>query len=198
MNSWFWVTLILGQVLVVNSSTSTYRTLGLMPAVTILAGFALVRLAEALFHWWRWIKRLVPVVFMVLMLVFEGSWNIWNYFGIWAPQYRYSDPTSRMASLVGDFMGQQPPGTQVYFAPWPAFITRKWSAIEYKRGATPYQEIKKPVVDEIPNIQLTGPAAFIFPTKRAAELPALMQAFPGGKIVKGYLGDTLYYTAYIR
>ncbi len=46
------MTLIIGQVLVVDPTTNAYRTLGLIPAVCILAAVALVRLAEMLFERW--------------------------------------------------------------------------------------------------------------------------------------------------
>jgi hypothetical protein len=169
-----------------------------MPAVMILAGLALVRLADGFFLWWPKVKRFAPVALVALALIFEAGWNIWNYFGVWAVELRYSDQISRMASLIGDFMGQQPTGTTVYFAPWPDFITEKWSAIEYKRRSTLYTEIKEPVADAIPNIHLDGQTVFIFPPKRTDELPTLIKAFPGGKTLFEYLGDKLYFTAYIR
>lgn len=198
LNCWFWVTLILGQVIMIYPSTRVYRTLVLMPAVTILAGVALVRLADGLFRWWPRIRRFAPVVFLTLALIAEAGWNLFNYFGIWNVETRYSDPLSRLAGLIGEFMGNQPPGTMVYVAETPSFQPDQWSSLEYLRKSTPYEEIEKSIADAKSDFKFGQQTVFIFPPERINELSGLMDAFPGGKIVQEYYGGNLYFTAYVK
>jgi hypothetical protein len=198
LSSWFWVTVVLGQVLVVSPWASAYRTLGLMPAVCILAAVALVKLADGLFSNWPKISKIAPLLIISLALVFEGGWNLWNYFGVWAPKNIYADPESRLASLIGDYMAQQPAKTMTYVVDTNGFQAEGWSTIDYLRKAAPFEDIQSTLAEALPNLKLSTRTIFIFPPERQSELAVVQQAYPGGQIIQKYVGSQLYFTAYIK
>ncbi len=198
LSSWFWVTLILGQVLVVDPAANAYRTLGLIPAVCIVAALALVCLTEAVFERWPRISKVVPVVILSLALIFETGWNTWNYFAVWAPQNRYSDYNSRLASLIGEYLGEQPAGTQAYVAATTDFQPSNWYALDYLRKSTPVVDLDRPLADVVTDLKLGAHTVFILPKERQSELAALQAALPDGQVIKKYLGGELYFTAYYK
>ena len=196
LNSWFWVTLIAGQVLMVDPPPNAYRTLGLFPAVCILAAVALTCLAQALVAGWRKHAAKAAVVLIILALLGETGWNTWYYFGIWGPAQAYSDANSRRASLIGDYLGQQPPGTLAYIASSNDFRGQGWASLEFLRKQTPYQDIDMPMAQFMPQVPAANHHVFIFPPGREDELFVVEQAFPGGKRYEQYLGTDLYFIAY--
>jgi 4-amino-4-deoxy-L-arabinose transferase-like glycosyltransferase len=197
LNCWFWVTLIAGQVLVVDPPPSGYRTLGLLPAVCILAALALTCLAQALTARWRTPRAAKAATFLIILaLLGETAWNVHYYFGVWAPEQLYSDTNSRRASLIGDYLGKQLPGTLAYIASSPDFSSQGWSNLQFLSGATPYQDVAKPMAEFLPEIAPASHYVFVFPPLRGDELPAVEKAFPGGKRYEQYLGRDLYFVAY--
>jgi hypothetical protein len=196
LSSWFWVTLIIGQVLVVSPWASAYRTLGITPAVCILAAVALVHLADRLFSSWPKISRTAAVVIIALALVFEGGWNLWNYFGVWAPRNNFPDPESQLASLIGDYMAQQPLNSMTYMAALPDYTASGWATIEYLRNSRPFEDIKIPMDQALPTLKFAPRTVFIFPPERQNELAIVQKAYPGGQVVKRYVGNQLFFTAY--
>ena len=196
LSSWFWVTLIIGQVLVVTPWASAYRTLGIMPSICIMAAVALVFLAERLFSRWQKISKVAVLVLISLVLVLEGSWNIWKYFGDWAPQYRYSDTNTQLASLIGDYLGQQPAGSKAYVADTADFHASAWKSLDYQRKSTPFEDVKKPMDAALSDIKLASRTIFIFPPARENELAVVQQAYPGGQVIRRFQGGKLYFTVY--
>ncbi len=196
LNCWFWVTLITGQVLAVDPTASAYRTLGLIPAVCILAAVALVRLADGIFTNWPRIKRAAPLVLITLALIFEGGWNLWNYFGVWAPANRYGDPNAQLASWIGDYLGQQPAGSTAYIANTPAFSASGWSSIDYLRKTTVIEDLNSPVERALAEIKPSSRMIFIFLPARQNDLALVQQAYPGGQVSRRYQGGKLVFTIY--
>lgn len=198
LNSWFWVTLITGQVLAVDPAPNAYRTLGLIPAVCIFAAVALVGLSDRLFAWLPKIGKIAPAVFLSIILLLEAGWNTWNYFDIWALQNRYSDTNSQLASFVGSYLGQQSPGTIAYIAATPPFRAKGWSSIEYLRNSIYYEDVEQPFVEVVADLELGQHTLFILPTERRDELAVLQKALPGGRVINKYLGNQLYFIAYLK
>jgi hypothetical protein len=196
LNAWFWTTLVAGQVLMVDPPPNAYRTLGLFPAACILAAVVLARLVQNLVVGWRKHAAKAAVVLIVLTMLGEAGWNVRYYFGVWAPSQAYSDANSRRASLIGDYLGHQPQGSMAYIASSPNFRGQGWSALEFLRGATPFQDIDEPMADFIPEVAPASHYVFIFPSGREGELFAVEQAFPGGKRYEQFLGKDLYFIAY--
>jgi 4-amino-4-deoxy-L-arabinose transferase-like glycosyltransferase len=200
--AWFGVTLLIGQVLVVDPTTSAYRTLGLIPAVCILAAVALVRMAD---YVQTYLESESPIfknaaaIILCLVLLFECSWNARYYFGVWANEYRYTDANSTLASLIGEYLGEQPPGTQAYMASTADFRTEGWYSINYLSRSTPIADISKPLADVIATIKPGSQhTLFIIPRQRESELSVVQAAMPGGQIIKKYVGSELYFIAYTK
>jgi 4-amino-4-deoxy-L-arabinose transferase-like glycosyltransferase len=197
LNCWFWVTLIAGQVLVVDPPPSGYRTLGLLPAVCILAAVALTCLAQAVTARWGMPGAAkAATVLIILALLGETAWNVHYYFGIWAPFELYSDANSRRASLIGDYLGKQPPGTLAYIASTPDFSSQGWSNLQFLSGATPYQSVDEPMAEFLPEVAPASHYVFIFPPGREAEMSVVEKAFPGGKRYEQVLRRDFYFIAY--
>jgi 4-amino-4-deoxy-L-arabinose transferase-like glycosyltransferase len=194
--SWFWVTLITGQVLQVDPQPAAYRTLGIMPAVCMIAAIALVRIADGIFAQWPKIQKFAPVTLITMILILEGGWNVWNYFGVWGQEYAYGDSISRMQSLIGEYVGKQPEGTQVYIASSSSYWVAGSQTFDYQRKSTPFGEVDLPMADLIPYLHLNHKAVFIIPPDRGTEISVLKQAFPKGRMVPKYLGSSLYFTAF--
>ena len=137
---------------------------------------------------WQKISQIAPLLVITLALVLEGGWNIWNYFGVWAPQNRYADPDTQLAWLIGDYLGQQPAGHRAYVADTPGFRAEGWSSLDFLRKSTPFEDIDQAMAEALPNTKLAPRTIFIFPLQCQSELAAVQQTYPGGQVVKRYLG----------
>lgn len=195
--SWFWVTLIMGQVLQVDPQPSGYRTLGILPAVCILAAVVLVRIIEGFVGQGIKHRKVLQTILLSLILVGEGYWNVWNYFGVWAQQFQYGDPLSQMQSLMGTYLGHQPEGTRVYITASSSYWVDGSQSFDYQRKTTNYHMIDLPMEKIIPYLHLSDRTVFIFTPDRMNEIEILKQAFPGGQASSHYLGTNEYFKTYV-
>lgn len=196
LNVWFWGTFIPGQVLVVDPAPSAYRTLGLLPAVCIMAALALVTLAELVFSWLKKGRRVLVTAFIVALLVVEAVWNLNYYFRVWAPAFLYSDVKSRTASLVGDFIAGLPPGTQVYLVGGKDLLANNWSSLRYLSSGKPAEPIQTPLNEALNEIQVLPPAVFVLTPDREQEMAILEQTYPGGRRFEENVAGIPYFLAY--
>jgi 4-amino-4-deoxy-L-arabinose transferase-like glycosyltransferase len=196
LNVWFWGTFIPGQVLVVDPAPSAYRTLGLLPAVCIMAALALVTLAELVFSWLKKGRRVLVTAFIVALLAVEAVWNLNYYFRVWAPAFLYSDVKSRTASLVGDFLAGLPKGTQVYLIGGKDLLANNWSSLKYLSAGTQAGPVQAPLNEALDEMPVLPPAVFVFTPDREREMAIIEQAYPGGRRFEENVAGTSYFLAY--
>jgi 4-amino-4-deoxy-L-arabinose transferase-like glycosyltransferase len=195
LNTWFWVALVTGQFLMIDPAPNAYRTMILLPAVLIMAAVALVKLVDAAVAWANHRERLAPIV-LVVILGLAAAWNVRYYFAVWAPSYRYSDPNSRLASLIGEYLGELHGNYRAYIVGAPRFRGQGWSALDYLRDGTPLTDVEGSLQDTVRSVNPGQNAVFIFVPERMDELPVVEQLYPNGHRVNKYLGDSLYFVAY--
>jgi hypothetical protein len=195
LNTWFWLTLLTGQVLMVDPAPGAYRTMVLLPAVLMMAAVALVKLAGAAAVWTKHRERLALVAILVVMGL-AATWNIRYYFGVWAPSYQYSDPNSRLASLIGEYLGELDRNYHAYIVGAPRFRGQGWSALDYLRDGTPFVDVDGMLQDAVRSVNPEQHVVFIFTPERTNELRVVEQIYPGGRRMEKYLGNILYFVAY--
>jgi hypothetical protein len=195
LNLWFWIPLLVGQVMMIYPAGAAYRTLSLLPPVCIMAAMALIKLADMavprLQRRQAWVTAAVAIA-----LVFEGGWNTHYYFGVWALRYRYSDFSTQAASLIADYMHELGPEYQTYVLSTFNFQAKGWAAMDYIAKGQRHVDIEGALPAALPAVWPGQRTAFIFAPQRAGELPIVESAFPGGQSAEHYLGDTLYFVTY--
>ncbi len=196
LNAWFWSTLVLGQVLATDPAPSAYRTLGLLPAACILAAIALVELADLVFLWLKAQRKWLAALLVIAVIAGEAAWNVNYYFAQWAPSFVYSDPNSRRASLIGDYLAELGGDTQAYMVGAPEFLGEKWNSLTFLRGNAGLTDVMVPLEEVLPKIKPAATLVFIFTPQREAELAAAQSAFPGGKVVTKDVNGQRYFMAY--
>lgn len=197
LNVWFWVSLGTGQVLMVDPPPNAYRTMVVLPAAILMGAVVFVRLVEAFSAILRNKLRRAQVewMFLILALLFAAGWNFWQYFGIWAPGYQYSDIHTRTASLIGDYLGDLPDGYQGYVVTNPHFRGVGWSSLEFLRDTTPFQDVE--FVELESTVKATkGSFTVIFPAAISDDVDLPNGLTDYTRRVEKYLGDTLYIVAY--
>lgn len=196
LNVWFWIMLFLGQMLLVDTSTSAYRTMGILPAVCILGGVALYWLFAEIIIFIPKLSIVIPIVLIILVLVFEGWWNVNYYFNVWAPALKYSDRRGRLESLIGMYLGSQPEGTVAYIAETSNYRGSGSQSFTYLSKDITYFDVTGPIIGVIPDLDLSKKNIFIFPKDRMEEMDFLQAQLPGGKVVRKIYGYDLYFVAY--
>lgn len=195
LHLWFWIPLLVGQVMMIYPRGAAYRTLSLLPPVCIMAGIALVKLADLvvprLARREAWITAAI-----VAALVWEGGWNTHYYFGVWAPRSRFSDFSTEAASLMADYMHELGPNYQTYVLATSNFRAGTWAVMDYIAKGQRYVDIDDALPAALPTVPPGQRMAFIFAPERAAELLVVESAFPGGQAMEHYLGGTLYFVTY--
>jgi 4-amino-4-deoxy-L-arabinose transferase-like glycosyltransferase len=216
LNVWFWLTLITGQVLMVDPPANAYRTITVLPAACLLAAVALSRLVDAVTAGVAWLasrrqptwapqrqaqwRSLLAVLLLAGALGYEAYWNFKAYFVDWLPANRYTDAQTQLASLLGDYLAAQPPGTRASLFSEENFQSAGWSAIQFLGVGRELVDVKGPASD-VMSSTLAAPdrppeQAFVVLPDRVNELRAAAQRFPGGVWYEQRLGSHLYFAAY--
>ncbi|HEY65032.1 MAG TPA: hypothetical protein G4O02_10725, partial [Caldilineae bacterium] len=114
---WIPITLLGGILSTAGEAPQGYRTLGVVPAVALLAGDALVGIA------WSWARvlprtlRLAPAAFAVGVLCIAGWINIRVYFGPQARDARVWGAFSPIETAVAREVAAKPPEQRLYLSP---------------------------------------------------------------------------------
>lgn len=196
ISAWFWVTLAAGQVMIIDPPPNAYRTIGLLPAVCLMATTALLLLAETATRMFQKHGQKLAAGFITVVLLFEAGWNVWYYFGVWAGQFRYGDENTRRASLIGSYLGGLPSETQVFIAGGPAFRAKGWAALSYLKGETQYSELIAPPGESLPPVNDDQKTVLVVPSQMQADLERLKTLYPGGSLSPHLLGGQLYFWDY--
>jgi 4-amino-4-deoxy-L-arabinose transferase-like glycosyltransferase len=196
VSAWFWVTLFTGQVLMVDPPPNAYRTLGLMPAVCMLAAAA----GEA---FCGEVGRLLPgggrkaaAALLAALVLMEGGWNIYYYFGVWNGAGTYGDENTRRASLMGSFLGSQNADMEVMIAGDEEFKPDGWRALNFLRGGTEYIIVEAPLAESVPALRPSPAALVLAPESMRAELEQLKALYPAGVATPHWLEGKFYFWSY--
>jgi hypothetical protein len=194
LNLWFAIPLITGQVLMITPGGSGYRTLSLLPAVCIMAGVALIRLADAIFGRVNGGRRWA-IAAVVAALAFEGLWNVNYYFKAWAPGHAYSDPMSRTASLLAEYVRDLEPDRRTFVLGTERFRASGWAVMDYLAAGRRFSDIISLDVARS-QMEIGGKYAFVLLPESSRELLALEQLYPAASKVEHRLGGVVYFVSY--
>jgi 4-amino-4-deoxy-L-arabinose transferase-like glycosyltransferase len=197
VSAWFWVTLTTGQVLMMDPPTNAYRTLGLLPAACLMMAAAAIALTDEVERRWKKFGRLAAAGLLAALVLVEGGWNIWYYYGSWTGAGTYGDDNTRRASVIGSFLGEQPPGKEIIIASGPEFNPDGWLALEYLKGNTTYLNIQAPLAKIIPALAPSRQAVVVVPAQMQAELDDLKIRYPAGQATPHSLEGKLYFWSFV-
>jgi hypothetical protein len=177
---WFWSTLAMAWVMTENPPSSQ-RGLLLVPVAAIFASWGLQRIASLLRLDGKRHTYLTVVVLLVIAVL-----NVGFYFGVYAPQRVYGNPTAEVATELAHYMLDNPepvcppdpdlacPGYVYMLGPpqmyW-EFGTLAFMLRRFPGESVPPEE----TVD-----RASRPARFVVIPQRAAELESLRERYPGG------------------
>ncbi|MHC1781311.1 MAG: ArnT family glycosyltransferase [Anaerolineaceae bacterium] len=197
VSAWFWVTLVTGQVLMLDPGPNAYRTLGLLPAACLMMAAAAVALTGELEHYWQRFGRRAAAGLLAALVLLEGGWNIWYYFGNWAGAGTYGGDNTRRASLIGSYLGEQSPETEIIIAGGPEFSPERWQALAYLQGETEYVVVEAPLDESFPALAPSPGAVVVVPAPMQAELERLKIRYPSGRVMAHEFEGRLYFWSFV-
>lgn len=173
---WLATTIIFGGALLLEPPQSRYLATAL-PAVFLLAGRALTWLAEKGLPGrradWAW-----PVAIGVALLL--AGWDAAFYFGRYQAEHRFGDRNTEIAYVLSNYLNELGDDWTAYFYGPPSmyvgFSTITYLATDFTAQANLFDVIDAADLPRAP----TANVVHIFLPERAAEMPAVAAAHPGG------------------
>lgn len=187
---WLATTVIFGGALLLEPPQSRYLVTAL-PALLLLAGRALTWLVEkglppARANW-AW-----PAAIAVALLL--AGWDAAYYFGRYQAEHRFGDRNTEIAYVLSNYLNELGDDWTAYFYGPPSmyagFSTITYLATDFTTQANLFDVIDAADVPRAP----TANVVHIFLPERAAEMPAVEAAHPGGLELSfsGYFADPLF------
>lgn len=205
---WVGITLLGGILSLVNEAPQAYRTLGVVPAVCLLAGNMLVRVVEAAVSWAGRQKGVLReelhrqrLTAGVLTLIIAGAgWlNIQAFFGRWATDPRVWQAFSPMETAVAREVLARLDTHQVYLSPtlyWGSplrFLTYRPAREGYGLNNPPFKPIQP--VEDLPLTPDIGHNALFILEPLYMDLLDLFTAYyphTQAELITGPRGEPLY------
>ncbi len=208
---WVAVTLLGGIFTLVREAPQAYRTLGVVPAVCLLAGDMLVRLADALARGARWITakanpnitsplvRWLPPAFMAVVLAGAGLANVNAFFHRWATAQSTYFGFSPMETAVAREVKAKLATHDIYLSPtlyWGSplrYLTYRPASEGYGLQNPPFHPIQP--VEDLPLVQDVGENALFLLEPLYADLIELFtDYYPHTRVelVTSPYGNPLY------
>lgn len=185
---WFWLTLIVGNVLM-REAPYTPRIVGTLPAVYILAALSLDFFLRQVEAYLPRNRRALPALAAAVLLTGITVTGVQNYFVHYFARDPYPVPTA-----LARFVDSLPSEAHVYNLPENHFI--RYGPIRYLAHEVAAEDLPNPP-ESLPTLEPTGnPVAFVVFPKWQNLLPAIQEKYPGGETqtVTGYEGRTLFTT----
>jgi predicted membrane-bound mannosyltransferase len=178
LNSWFWFGVLAIAIFTIPPEADSYRLLMILPAIYILAalGWAhITSLAERLAQAnWRMVAS-----WSVILIVLVTALNLKTYFIDFSRSCAYGGPNTgdRVASLLGEYLHDQPAFNQAYLLGDENFSYGNYPSLDYLSGSLPIINISKPFIPP----DTHGSTIFIMVPSREPERVAVSQFAPDGQ-----------------
>ncbi len=176
---WFWGVIFTGGVLT-EGPPSSQRLVMAIPAVCLLVAVGLeasVSLARRLLG----VRPVTEKLVLGLLIAALAAGNIHYYFSTFIPSHRYGSANGQTATMIGHYLRDQAPGTQVYFLGAPR-IYWGFGTMEFLAPQVEGHDIEQPLTGP-PDLPDVGQGElFVFLPDRAGELQWVQAAFPGGRV----------------
>ncbi|MHB0869054.1 MAG: glycosyltransferase family 39 protein [Chloroflexota bacterium] len=179
LNVWFLMAVGFGRVAVVSPEQGAYRILIVMPAAAIMAAVALSKLVERGTEGFEK-KRLAANLLLALFLTAVAAYNVNYYFREWASAGTYADTSTRLASIMGKYLGTLDRDYKGYLFGAPVILYGIHPSVDFLSGRLPMQNVNEPLRAEPAFVDRNRSAVFLFIPQREPELSLVQRYFPGG------------------
>ncbi len=186
LNVWFFMAVGFGQVAVVLPEIGVYRILVMMPAAALMATVALDRWAKYVTELLT-VRRRAASVILGLVVAAVAVVNVNYYFREFAFSGTYGDHATRLASIMGTYLGTLDRDYTAYLFGAPVIIYGVHPSVDFLSGKLPVRNVNEPLKGEPTFVDRNRSAVFLFIPQREQELAIVEQYFPGG--TKGELRD---------
>ena len=179
LNVWFFMSVGFGQVAVVLPEIGAYRILVMMPAALLMAAVALDSWTFQLIEL-KVVRQKAGTAIMASIVGVAALGNINYYFRDFAPSGNYSDSGTRLASIMGTYLGTLDRDYRAYLFGAPIIIYGIHPSVDFLSGKLPVQNVIEPLRGERTFVDRGHSAVFIFVSLRIQELEIVQRDFPGG------------------
>ena len=180
---WFWGVIFTGGVLT-EGPPSSQRLVMAIPAVCLLVAVGLetvVSLARRLLG----VRPITEKLVLGLLITALVAGNIHYYFSTFIPSHRYGSANGETATMIGHYLRDQAPGTQVYFLGAPR-IYWGFGTMEFLAPQVQGHDIDQPLTAPIDLPDPDQGVLFVFLPDRAGELDWVQAVFPDGRVREFY------------
>lgn len=177
LNGWFWSGMVAVSLLAIPPTADSYRLFMVVPAMCVLAALGWAHITSLAERLAKVELRTLGVWTAVMVLLVAGA-NLKTYYIDFGRSCLYGGPapSSRMASLLGDYLRVQPAFDQVYLLGDNTFAAGIFPTTDYLSGSIPIINILEPFAPP----DTHGSTLFVIVPSRVPERELIRQFAPDG------------------